>query len=114
MRCAKQYGVNILWGTDVFFGVDAFQNFLQEFAYRDDFFMPIEQMQQVTGNNGEILGLSGWKNPYLHGVLGVIKEGAYADILLIDGDPAQDIPLLMDYDNIDLIMKDGVIYKDEL
>jgi imidazolonepropionase-like amidohydrolase len=44
----------------------------------------------------------------------VIKEGAYADILLIDGDPTQDIRLLMVSDNIDLIMKDGVIYKDEL
>ena len=44
----------------------------------------------------------------------MIAEGAYADILLIDGDPTQDIRLLMDSDNIDLIMKDGVIYKDEL
>jgi imidazolonepropionase-like amidohydrolase len=44
----------------------------------------------------------------------VIAEGAYADILLIDGDPTQDIRLLMDSDNIDLIMKDGVIYKDEM
>jgi imidazolonepropionase-like amidohydrolase len=59
MRWAKQYGVKILWGTDVFCGDDAFQNFRQEFAYRYDFFMPIEQMQQVTGINGEILGLSG-------------------------------------------------------
>jgi imidazolonepropionase-like amidohydrolase len=111
---AKKYGVKILWGTDVFFGDDAFVNFRQEFAYRDDFFTPIEQMQQVTGNNGEILGLSGWKNPYPHGDLGMIKEGAYADILLIDGDPTKDIRLLMDSDNIDLIMKDGVIYKNEL
>ena len=89
-------------------------NFRQEFAYRDRFFTPIEQMQQVTGNNGEILGLSTWKDPYPHGDLGVIKEGAYADILLIDGDPTQDIRLLMDSANIDLIMKDGKIYKNEL
>jgi imidazolonepropionase-like amidohydrolase len=114
MRWAKQYGVKILWGSDVFFGDDAFQNFRQEFAYRDDFFTPVEQMQQVTGVNGEILGLSGWKNPYPHGPLGVIKEGAYADLLLIDGDPTQDIRLLMASDNIDLIMKDGKIYKNEL
>jgi imidazolonepropionase-like amidohydrolase len=111
---AKQYGVKILWGTDVFFGDDAFVNFRQEFAYRDRFFTPIEQMQQVTGINGEILALSTWKDPYPHGDLGVIKEGAYADILLIDGDPTQDIRLLMDSDNIDLIMKDGRIYKNEL
>jgi imidazolonepropionase-like amidohydrolase len=68
----------------------------------------------VTGNNGEVLALSGWKNPYPHGALGVIQEGAYADILLIDGDPSKDIKILMDSNNIDLIMKDGVIYKNTL
>jgi imidazolonepropionase-like amidohydrolase len=44
----------------------------------------------------------------------VIKEGAYADILLIEGDPAQDIRLLIDSANIDLIMKDGKTYKNTL
>ena len=78
------------------------------------FFTPIEQLQQVTGNNGEILGLSTWKDPYPHGDLGVIKEGAYADILLIDGDPTQDIRLLMDSANVVLIMKDGKFYKNEM
>jgi imidazolonepropionase-like amidohydrolase len=111
---AKHYGVKILWGSDLFFGDDAWVNFRQEFAYRDRFFEPIEQMIQVTGNNGEVLALSGWKNPYPHGALGVIQEGAYADILLIDGDPSKDIKILMDSNNIDLIMKDGVIYKNTL
>jgi imidazolonepropionase-like amidohydrolase len=54
------------------------------------------------------------EDPYPHGDLGVIKEGAYADILLIDGDPTQDIRLLMDSANVVLIMKDGKIYKNEL
>jgi imidazolonepropionase-like amidohydrolase len=40
---AKKYGVKILWGTDVFFGDDAFVNFRQEFAYRDRFFKPIRK-----------------------------------------------------------------------
>ncbi len=114
VEMAKKYRVKILWGSDVFFGDDAFKNFTQEFAYRDEFFTPIEQMQQVTGNNGEILLRSGWKNPYPHGPLGVIKEGAYADIILVDGDPTQDIRLLMDSANVVLIMKDGKIYKNEL
>ena len=73
-----------------------------------------EENRQVAGINGEILALSTWKNPYPHGALGVIREGACADLLLIDGDSTQDIRLLMDSDNIDLIMKDGVIYKDTL
>jgi len=114
MPLAKQYGGKILWGTDVFFGDDACQNFRQEFAYRNDVFTPSEQMQQVTGNNGEILKLAGCKDPYPHGDLGVIAERAYADLLLIDRDPTQDIRMLMDADNIDLIMKDGDNYKDTL
>lgn len=44
----------------------------------------------------------------------MIKEGAYADILLIDGDPTQDIRLLMDSANVVLIMKDGKLYKNAL
>ena len=46
--------------------------------------------------------------------LGVIAEGAYADIILVDGDPSSDITILMDSSNIDLIMKDGAVYKDNL
>jgi imidazolonepropionase-like amidohydrolase len=112
MPLAKQYGAKIVWGTDMFYGNNAFQKFRREFVYRDDVFTPSGQVQQVTGIYGKIPKLSGWKDS--HGALGVIAERAYADLLLIDGDPTQDIRLLMDSDNIDLIMKDGVIYKDEL
>jgi imidazolonepropionase-like amidohydrolase len=112
---AKQYKVKILWGTDVFFGSAPFNAFTQEFAYRDEFFTPVEQLQQVTGNNGKVLALSGLKNPYPEAELGVIKEGAFADIIIVNGDPTKDIRLLMDADSkIDLIMKDGKIYKNTI
>ncbi len=69
----------------------------------------------VTGLNGEVLALSGLKNPYPHGPLGVIEPGAYADILLVDGDPTQDIVLMTKpEENLRIIMKDGVIYKNTL
>ena len=49
------------------------------------------------------------------GPLGVIEEGAYADLLIVDGDPLNDIRLLEDYENnIKLIMKNGVVYKNTL
>jgi imidazolonepropionase-like amidohydrolase len=48
---------------------------------------------------------------YPQGYLGVIQEGAYADILLIDGNPIDDLLPLMDKDKIPVIMKDGKIYK---
>lgn len=109
---AKKYKLTILWGTDAFFGSAPFNAFTQEFAYRDEFFTPIEQLQQITGNNGKVLALSGLKNPYPGAELGVIKEGAFADILIVNGDPTKDIRLLMDAEkNIDVIMKDGKIYK---
>ena len=54
-------------------------------------------------------------NPYLDGPLGVIEEGAYADIFIVNGNPLEDILLLGDSENnISFIMKDGVIYKNTL
>jgi len=112
---AKKYKLKILWGTDVFFGSPPFNAFTQEFAYRDEFFTPTEQLQQVTGINAQVLALSGLKNPYPGAALGVIKEGAFADIIIVDGDPTKDIRLLMDANkNIGLIMKDGKIYKNTI
>ena len=65
----------------------------------------------ATSTNGELLALSGLRNPY-PGKLGVVEEGALADLLLVDGDPLEDIGLVADPDkNFLVIMKDGKIYK---
>ena len=62
----------------------------------------------------ELLGYSGQLNPYQAGPIGVIKEGAYADLLLVDGNPLQDISLLADPEkNLKIIMKNGKIYKNK-
>ena len=58
---------------------------------------------------------SGTKNPYREGPLGVIKEGAYADMLLVDGNPVEDVGVMADLkNNIKVIMKDGEIFKNTL
>jgi imidazolonepropionase-like amidohydrolase len=58
-----------------------------------------------------LMALSGFINPY-PGKLGVVEEGALADLLLVDGDPLENIKLLEDPDkNLLIIMKDGTIYK---
>ena len=63
----------------------------------------------------ELLELSGSRNPYQDGPLGVIKEGAYADLLIVDGNPLEDIQVLEDPEkNFRIIMKDGKIYKNTL
>jgi len=58
------------------------------------------------------MALSGFINPY-PGKLGVVEEGAIADLLLVDGNPLENIKLVADPDkNFLVIMKGGTIYKD--
>ena len=72
-------------------------------------------MKQVTSANGELLALSNLKHPYPGAKLGVIEAGAYADLLIVDGNPIDDIMVMLDYENnFKLIMKDGVAYKNTL
>ena len=107
---AKNYDLKILWGTDIIGSKEAFfETFPKEWEIRNEHFTPFEQLQQVTKNNGEMVAMSGPKNPYPEGPLGVIEEGAYADILIVDGNPLEDLDLIADPEaNFDLIMKDGV------
>ncbi|MNU03091.1 hypothetical protein D3C72_2470020 [compost metagenome] len=67
----------------------------------------------ATSTNAELLALSGNRNPY-PGKLGVVQEGALADLLLVDGDPLENLELIADPENFVVIMKDGQIYKDTL
>ena len=73
-----------------------------------------EILLMATGVNADLLAMSGPRNPY-PGRIGVIEPDAYADILLVDGDPIADIGLLADPEkNLKIIMKDGRIYKDTM
>jgi len=68
----------------------------------------------ATADNAELLALSGLRSPY-PGILGVVQEGALADLLLVDGDPLANINLIADpAKNLLIIMKDGKIYKNTL
>ncbi len=94
----------------------------------NEFFGPYTSMVTLTSTGGEVVALSGdFTNPFTEGKLGVIEEGAYADILLIDGNPLEDFSVVGTGDQwfgadprpdspetIRLIMKDGVIYKNAL
>ena len=57
--------------------------------------------------------LSGARAPY-QGQLGVIAEGALADLLVIDGEPEQSLDWLGDPGNLRLVMKNGRLFKNEL
>ena len=111
----KQYGANVAWGTDMFGSREAFDNTNKEFVTRTAYYSNVEVLQQATSANGELLALSNLKHPYPGAKLGVIEKDAYADLLIVDGNPIDDMNVMLDYENnFKLIMKDGKVYKSTL
>lgn len=112
LRNAGKYGIKVLWGTDVIGSAATFEKLVKEWEYRAPYFPNAEQLRQVTSINAEVLALTTFRNPYPAGPLGVIEEGAYADILLVDGNPIEDIMIMTEpRKNFHLIMKNGRIHK---
>lgn len=111
-RTAKELGVKIAFGTDTLFSADLARKQGAVLAKLGRWFTPFEALKMATCDNAELLKMSGERNPYKDGPLGVIKEGAYADMILVNGNPLKDLKLVGDsVKNFDMIMKDGVIYK---
>jgi len=114
-RSAKKIGLKMPFSTDLFSSMATQSEQPLEFTARAKYFSPYEIMVQATSVAAELLACSGKLNPYQDGPLGVVKEGAYADILIVDGNPLEDISLLADPEkNLKVIMKDGVIYKNTI
>jgi imidazolonepropionase-like amidohydrolase len=112
---ARHYGVKMAFGTDKLFSPVATASQNSDFGSLGRWFTPVEVLRMATGTNGELLTLSGPRNPYAHGTLGVVEERAYADLLIVEGNPLEDIRLLeRPAENLALIMKDGKIYKNTL
>lgn len=70
-------------------------------------------LQTATSNAAEVLSWSGEMSKYKDGALGVIQEGAYADIILVNGNPLEDLDAVL-RQNVDFVMKDGLVYKNWL
>ena len=106
--------------VDTFAGADLWQEGIitktpEDMVVRKHWFSDVEILRQNTSYAAKWLAKSGTKNPYREGSLGVIEEGAYADMLLVDGNPVEDVSVLADWKkNIRLIVKDGEIYKNTL
>ncbi|AXJ02356.1 Imidazolonepropionase [Cyclonatronum proteinivorum] len=111
---ARKHDVRVAWGTDMLFNPAGNRNQGAQLAKLSRWFTPAELLVMATSNNAQILQLSGERNPY-PGDLGVVKEGALADLLLVEGNPLEDIDLIRDPDtNFVIIMKNGRIYKNSL
>jgi imidazolonepropionase-like amidohydrolase len=105
-RWAKQHRVPIAFGTDLW-GPQARLSQLREFEVRIGLDEPSNIIQSATRVNAELLNQVG--------KLGVIAPNAYADLLVVEGDPLRDLTVLTNpQKNLKLIMKGGVIYKNEL
>lgn len=115
------FGVDVVTVTPP----DAFRARDYEMYFWAEQFGNLATLKSMTSIGGKVAALTGKLNPYPDGPLGVIEEGALADILLVDGNPLEDITVLGaspdqytapdrkagEIDTINLIMKDGVIYK---
>ena len=108
---AKKYKIKTAWGTDVLFSHALAQQQGAILASLVRWYSPAQALAMATGTNAELLALSGKRSPY-SGKLGVVEQGALADLLLVDGNPLENIDLIAHpAENFKVIMKDGRIYK---
>jgi imidazolonepropionase-like amidohydrolase len=111
---AKKHKIKTAWGTDILFSAKAAAEQGQQLAKMTRWYTPVEALRMATSGNAALLAMSGPRTPY-PGALGVVREGALADLLLVDGNPLQDLTLVADAArNFLVIMKDGRVYKNTL
>jgi len=109
---AKRHGIKTAWGTDTLFDATLGPRQGKQLAKLTRWYTPAEVLRMGTSGNAEVLALSGARSPYA-GRLGVVAEGALADLILVDGDPLSDISLIARPDEaFTAIMKDGVLVKE--
>lgn len=114
-KLAKKYKVKVAWGTDCLFDSTLAGKQGKQLSKMTRWFTPFETLKMATSNNAELLAMCGKRNPYQAGKLGEISKGAYADLIIVDGNPLENLKLIEDPENnFKVIMKNGVIYKNTL
>lgn len=114
VKYAKKYKVKIAFGTDMLFDPALAAKQGKFLAKMKKWFTPYEALKMATHDNAQLLKLCGPRDPY-PGELGVVKEGALADLILVDGNPLKNLDLVADPGkNFLVIMKDGKVYKNAL
>lgn len=109
---ARKHGVKVAFGTDLFARTATSRTENAMLPRLGDIFSNAEVLRIATSGNCELFAQSGKRNPYRAAPLGVIREGAWADMLLVRGNPLDDLRLLEDYArNLLVIIKDGAVHK---
>jgi imidazolonepropionase-like amidohydrolase len=108
---AKKHKIKTGWGSDTLFDAKVAARQGAQLSKLTRWYTPAEVLKMATGDNAELLSMSGLRSPY-EGKIGVVQEGALADLLLINGDPIANLSLIDDpAKNFSVIMKDGVVHK---
>jgi imidazolonepropionase-like amidohydrolase len=111
---SKKHKVKLAFGTDLMFDSKQMSKQNTDIPKLKQWFTPAEALKLVTHDNAQLLALSGPRNAY-PGKLGVIEKGALADMIVVDGNPLENLELIASPDkNFKMIMKDGVVYKNAL
>ncbi|MCK8087446.1 MULTISPECIES: metal-dependent hydrolase family protein [Vibrio] len=111
----KKYDIqNIAFGTDCVGETNVHATQLNELGAIEQVFDTITALRMATSNCGRLFEMSTYQHPYQEGKLGQIVEGAYADLLIIDGNPLESVACVANTETQKLIMKDGKVYKNTL
>jgi imidazolonepropionase-like amidohydrolase len=111
---AKEHKIKTAFGSDLLFNPSVAKRQGVMLTHLTRWYDNADILKMATATNGELLALSGPRNPY-PGKLGIVEEGALADLILVDGDPLADIKLLENPGkNLAVIMKDGKVFKNML
>jgi imidazolonepropionase-like amidohydrolase len=111
---AKKYNIKTAFGSDLLFSGTLTARQGTMLSHLTRWYTASEILRMATATNGELLALSGPRNPY-PGNLGVVEPGALADLLVVDGNPIENIRLMENpVESLSVIMKDGKIYKNTL
>jgi len=111
---ADTHGVLTGFGTDILFNPAGLARHGAQLAKITQFHAPLDALHQATGAASDILAMSGDRAPYA-GAVGVIEEGAMADILVVDGDPEASLDFLIAPETgLRAIIKGGVFARNTL